>query len=253
MVKYDGKTADTLSLFSYLNSQYMIKSLLFRKQVKVEQLDNSAILTWGPSLMIGGEFSDAICELLKTKLQNAKHPCYIYAPAGEWDAYIQETFRGNLTEMQINLYEYNGQCLETHPAGTQNIIPITNEWFQQNADNSQLIKNEIYSYLSVEDFLQNGYGLALVIDGNICGYCLSEYSIDNECAITIWIDEKYRGIGYAKVMTKLFLQYSSGKDWKVYWGCDFDNVPSNKTVKSAGFVLHSTQKYYKWQNQEEPT
>lgn len=58
--------------------------------------------------------------------------------------------------------------------------------------NTQLITNELYSYINVEDFFQNGFGLALVIDNTVYGYCLSEYSIDNECGINIWVDEKYR-------------------------------------------------------------
>jgi RimJ/RimL family protein N-acetyltransferase len=75
---------------------------------------------------------------------------------------------------------------------------------------------------------------------------LSEYSIDNECGINIWVDEKYRGLGYAKMMTKLFLKYCKNNNWKAFWGCVSDNIPSNKTALSCGFTLQSTQNYFQW-------
>ena len=239
-------TSSTLSLFSHLSSQYMVKSLLHRNHGKLETANNSAMITWGPSLMIGGEFSDEICVLLKKRLQEAKMPCSIYVPEGEWTSYIEKSFSNNITEKHIHLYQHKGPHGDAGLAASPYIVPITDTWLQQNPSNAQLIKDEIYSYLTVEDFLQNGYGLALVIDGKLCGYCLSEYSIDNECAITIWVDEKHRGLGYAKMMTRLFLQYSQGKGWTVYWGCDEDNMPSNRVALSTGFRLHSRQRYYEW-------
>jgi len=245
-MQYNKDASDILALFSYQISQYMIKSLLFRKQAKIDIAENSAMITWGPSLIIGGEFSDAIGEVLKAKLRNQKNPCYIYSPEGEWKSYVKNMFVGYLEEKQINLYQYNGLIESEYKNENPYIVQTTKEWFQGNSSN--LIKTEIYSYLSVEDFLENGFGLALIIDGKVCGYCLSEYSIDNECAISIWVDEKYRGLGYAKMMTKLFLQHSRHKNWNVFWGCGSDNTASNKLAQATGFALTSCLKYFEWKN-----
>jgi len=244
MVCYKQDFLDILPLFSYQNSQYMIKSLLFRKQAKVDKTENSAMITWGPSHIIGGEFSDEICNILQNQLQNRKSPCGIYCPEGEWKSYITHTFFGNLEERQINLYQHDGLTDANCQTENPHIIQTTKEWFQ--CDLSSIVKNEIYSYTSVDDFIQNGFGLALVIDGQVCGYCLSEYSIDNECAITIWVDEEHRGRGYAKMMTRLFLQYNRHKNWNIFWACESDNIPSNNLAQSAGFVLSSSLKYYEW-------
>ena len=107
MVQYEKHDGDILSLFSYHKSQYFIKSLLFRKQCKIDMVDGSAIITWGPSLIIGGEFSDVAGEMLKAELENSKSPRYIYAPEGKWERYIENTFFGNLTKKQINSYRHN--------------------------------------------------------------------------------------------------------------------------------------------------
>ncbi|MCL2254253.1 MAG: GNAT family N-acetyltransferase [Lachnospiraceae bacterium] len=245
MIQYIKNTTDLLPLFSYQISQYMIKSLLFRKQGKVDKTENSAMITWGPSLLLGGVFSDEIGMILKEQLQNQKNTRFIYAPDGEWKSYVENITFGKLENKQIHLYKHNNlvesNCL------TENlfIFEITKDWLQ--SDQSNLIKNEIYSYLSVDDFLQNGYGLTLVIDGKVCGYCLSEYSIDNECAINIWVDEHYRRLGYAKMMTQIFLHHGKSKGRQIYWGCTSDNIPSNKLAQATGFTLSSRLKYYEWQ------
>ncbi|MCL1842644.1 MAG: GNAT family N-acetyltransferase [Defluviitaleaceae bacterium] len=244
MIQYKKDVTDVLPFFSYQISQYMIKSLLYRKNAKIERTENSALITWGPSLIIGGEFSGEMCKMLRTKLQNQVSPCWIYSPDGEWKLYIESTFSSNLKEKQVNLYQHNGLIDASYQTENSHIIQTTREWFQ--SDLSTLIKNEIYSYVSVDDFLQNGFGLILVINDKVCGYCLSEYSIDNECAISIWIDEKHREQGYAKMMTRLFLHHNKDKNWNVFWGCESDNMPSNKLAQTTGFEIVSSLKYYEW-------
>lgn len=245
MLQYDNITKDILYLYAHHSSQYMIKSLLFRKQAKVIFDGNGSMILWGPSVIIGGEFSQSISIDLKTLLQDSESPCYIYSPDGEWKSYIENTFSGNIKEKEIKLYQANKISELDCQINTQYITPITKKWLESNLSNSQLIREQLYSYTTEEDFFQNGFGLALVIDDEVCGYCLSEYSIDNECAINIWVDEKYRGLGYAKTMTNLFLRHSKKSNWKVFWACELDNIPSNKVVLSSGFVLHSTQQYFK--------
>ena len=244
MMKYLRCSNDILPLFSYLGSQYMVKSLLFRNKGQINVVKNCAMITWGPSIMIGGDFSKTMCEILNAKLQNSDGCRYIYCPAGEWESFVANSFAKSLTRKQIMLYHHIEQCKNSGQA--EHIFQISESWLNRNLPNSQLIKNEIYSYKTIEDFLQNGFGLALVVDNTVCGYCLSEYGIDNECAINIWVVEKFRNLGYAKTMTRLFLQYSKEKNWNVFWACDADNLPSNKVAQSSGFVIHSKQNYFEW-------
>ena len=222
----------------------MVKSLLFRKKGQVDVVENCAMITWGPSLLIGGEFTEMMFETLKIKLQNSSRNHFIYCPSGEWESFIQDTFPKNISKKQINLYHHNEQCKMN--GQTEHIYQITDSWLKLGLPNAQLVKDEMYSYNTTEDFLKNGFGLVLIINDLVCGYCLSEYSIDSECAINIWVDEKFRKLGYAKAMTTLFLQYSKGKNWNVFWACDSDNLPSNKVAQLSGFSMHSKQNYFEW-------
>jgi RimJ/RimL family protein N-acetyltransferase len=209
--------------------------------------EKSAIITWGPSIIIGGEFSCAMGEILKGKLQSSRSTRYISSPEGEWGRYIESTFPGGLTKKQNNSYLHPGVTEENCPPEHEKFIQITADWLNSGLPAASIIKNEIYSYSSAEDFLQNGFGLALMIDDTLCGYCLSEYSADNECAITIWVDEKHRGLGYATKKKKTFLHHN--KNRKVYWVCNSDNIASNKVAKKAGFVLQSKLKYHEFQGE----
>jgi RimJ/RimL family protein N-acetyltransferase len=248
VIQYDNVTKDILSLYTYFNYQNLLKSLLFRKQAHLTVSENSSMLIWGPSIIIGGEFSQTISKNLQTLLQKSETPRYINLPEGEWNSYINHLYPNKLRDKQINLYQTHKLSEMNFQTNAQYITPITKTLLERNLPNTQLITNELYSYINVEDFFQNGFGLALVIDNTVYGYCLSEYSIDNECGINIWIDEKYRGLGYAKTMTNLFLKYCQKSKWKAYWACASNNEPSNKVALSSGLILHSTQHYYEWEN-----
>lgn len=247
MIQYENIAGDILSLYSYFNSQLLIKSILYRKQAELVVAENSAMIIWGPSLMIGGEFSQVISGNLYTLLENSETPRYIYSPEGEWKSYIKNTFADNVKSKQLNLYQFNTLSEIDTQINSEYIVPITAELLECGLHNLELVNNELYSYLAVQDFFQNGFGVALIIDDTVYGYCLSEYSIDNECGIHIWVDTKYRGLGYAKTMTNLFLRHSQNNNWKVLWVCVSDNVPSNKVALSSGFTLHSKQNYFEWE------
>ena len=247
MIQYDNVTKDILSLYTYFINQNLLKSLLFRKQAHLTVVENSAMILWGPCVIIGGEFSQTISDNLQTLLQIAETPLFIYLPEGKWKSYINHLYPNSLKNKQINLYQSDKISEMNFQSNTQYITPITKTLLGRNFPNTQHITNEMYSYLGVEDFFQNGFGLALIIDETVYGYCLSEYSIDNECGINIWVDEKYRGLGYAKTMANLFLIYCHKSNWKAFWGCNSDNAPSNKVAHSSGLILHSTQHYYEWE------
>lgn len=248
MIQYDDVTKDILSLYTYFNYQNLIKSLLFRKQAHLTVAENSSMIIWGPSIMIGGEFSQAISINLEIILQKAETFRYINLPEGEWNSYINHLYPSKLRDKQINLYQTYKISEMKFQMNDQYITPITKTLLERDMTNTQLITDELYSYINIEDFFQNGFGLALVIDNTVYGYCLSEYSIDNECGINIWVDEKYRGLGYAKAMTNLFLIHCHKCKWKAFWACTSDNAPSNKVALSSGLILHSTHHYYEWEN-----
>ena len=96
----------------------------------------------------------------------------------------------------------------------------------------------------MKDVFKTGVGVALVINDEVVGFCLSEYSLKDSLGANIWIDDKFQGLGYAKKLTNAFLLRCQRKDKNVYWVCDNDNIRSNKVAKSTGFVFETSDHYF---------
>lgn len=242
----DILTTDISSLYSYYIYQNLIQSLLLRKQGNVNFLveNSSAMLLWGLSVFIGGEFSKANGEKVISVLDDFDTPRYLYFPDDKWRSFIKNTLSGKLKDRYLNLYQFDHTKITGHNEDRQCIVQITRDFMENNLPNTESVINELYSYTDMEDFFQNGFGLALIIDGIVSGYCLSEYSINNSHGINIWIDEQYRGLGYAGKMVNIFLSHCQERNQNAYWVCNADNIRSNKVAVSSGFVLKSTMHYF---------
>lgn len=234
------------SLFSYYIYRNIPQSLLLRKKGNAMFFaDNSgAMVQWGPSIFLDGEFTEANCEQYLSLLNTPGSPKYLYYPNDAWRGLIQDTYGDRLKDIYLRVYQSDAGNLPECGEIPECIVPVTREFIEKNLPGTELVTDELYSYTDMEDFYETGYGLALVMDGKVCGFCLSEYSVDNSCGINIWVDEPYRQQGYARKMTDAFLAYCKETNQTAYWVCDHDNIPSNKLAVSAGFVLKSTMHYF---------
>lgn len=237
---------DVSSLYSYYIYRNLTQSLLLRKKgnVKFFAENSGAMLLWGPSAFIGGDFSKANGEKVISVLGDFETPRYLYYPNDTWCSFIKNAFLDKLKDRYLNVYQFDYIKINEFNEKIERIVPVTRDFIENNLPNTELITDELYSYTDIEDFFQNGFGLALIIDGRVFGYCLSEYSINNSHGINIWIDERYRGLGYAKKMINAFLLHCQEKNQSAYWVCNADNITSNKLAVSSGFVLKSTMHYF---------
>ena len=237
---------DLSSLFSYYIYRNIPRSLLLRNKGTAIYFaeDSGAMIKWGPSFFLDAEFNKANCEQYLSVLEQAGAPRYLYYPNDAWLSFIKDTFGDKLKDIYLRVYASDpAKEMETVEI-PDCILPVTREFIEKNLPGAELITDELYSYTDMEDFYRNGFGLALVQEGKVCGFCLSEYSVDNSHGINIWVDEAYRRQGYARKMTDAFLAYCKEKNQTAYWVCDHDNIPSNKLAVSAGLILKSTMHYF---------
>ena len=89
---------------------------------------------------------------------------------------------------------------------------------------------------SVEDFLAKSFGVCVIHENEIAGWCLSEYNADSRCEIGIETISEFRQRGIATALTLAFLEhaFSHGLS-EVGWHCFKRNVPSAQTARKAGF------------------
>jgi RimJ/RimL family protein N-acetyltransferase len=89
---------------------------------------------------------------------------------------------------------------------------------------------------SVEDFLQNSFGLCLVHDHEIIGWCLSEYNHADGCEIGIAVSQPYQRRGFATLMASAFIEYARTQSITcIGWHCYASNLPSVATALKVGF------------------
>ena len=242
----DLYTADTARQYGYYIYQNLIHSLLLRKQERVRPLPEkgASLLFWGISIIIGGEFSPANGEALLSALDALDSPLFLYYPDEPWRAFLQSRLKERLKNSRLHVYRFSHEDIVPSQEDCPCIVPVTRDFMEKDRPNTHLITDELYSYTDREDYYESGLGVALVMDGAVAGYCLSEYSLDNSLGVNIWIDESCRGRGYAKKMVYAFLQHCHTKGQDAYWVCDADNLLSNKVARSCGFTLQSQLDYF---------
>jgi len=91
---------------------------------------------------------------------------------------------------------------------------------------------------SVEDFLQRSFGVCLLYDKALVGFCLSEYNYAGRCEVGVWTAETHRQRGLGKLMSLALVEQALQRGYhEIGWHCWADNLPSAALARSAGFVL----------------
>jgi RimJ/RimL family protein N-acetyltransferase len=91
---------------------------------------------------------------------------------------------------------------------------------------------------SVDDFLARSFGLCLIYENRVAGWCLSEYNTGDRCEIGIATLEPYQRKGIATCMTKAFLAEAAQRGYHhAGWDCWEKNIASSATARKAGLTL----------------
>lgn len=90
-------------------------------------------------------------------------------------------------------------------------------------------------YGSEENFLENGYGLALIQDSELISEAFACYIGGNYVEAGYVTSEKYRGEGYAAIVTAFLIKESLSRNLQPATSCNADNRGSAKTSQKLGF------------------
>ena len=89
---------------------------------------------------------------------------------------------------------------------------------------------------SVEDFLQRSFGLCLLHEKRIIGWCLSEYNTGPRCEVGIAIDDAHQRRGLATLLGSAFIEQAQAQGiQRVGWHCWKSNQPSAATALRIGY------------------
>jgi RimJ/RimL family protein N-acetyltransferase len=103
--------------------------------------------------------------------------------------------------------------------------------------NADVLRREIVSECpSQEFFLQHRFGYCLVGQGEIAGWCLSEYNDDDRCELGIETVDAFRRQGVATITASATIEHALTHGvTEIGWHCYASNVPSSATARKVGF------------------
>ncbi len=89
---------------------------------------------------------------------------------------------------------------------------------------------------SVEDFLDKSFGICLVYENEIVGWCLSEYNFSTGCEIGIAVSQPYQRRGFATLLASAFIEEAASRGiTDIGWHSYASNLPSVATALKVGF------------------
>ena len=160
----------------------------------------------------------------------------------EWEAALEGLFDGcKIHHGERQYYEirdFQPAASVALPEG-YSIQMITHEFLSSGLKGLDALREEMCSErLSVDDFLEHSFGLCPVYDGEIAGWCMSEYNVDRRCEIGIATLEKHQQKGIATLATRHFLTEAYHRGYtRVGWDCWKGNSASGATARRAGLRL----------------
>ncbi len=241
-------TTGLIELFAYTPTQYMVKAMMAETAPHTCYVDReedplACLILEGHSLFVGGDALSPTADhameylahtLLSASVRKELEAVKIVFPNEAWKRKLTQALSGDT----VNEYP---RCIFSHSA-TANAACENPPHIQiitarlAALDNFSMIREEVESTMgSVEKFLTEGFGSALVLENRVCGFCTAEYASPGLCAVGIAVEEAHRQKGYAAQMANAFLRQSAESGLTVYWDCWKNNIPSYKTAERAGF------------------
>ncbi|MDR7857887.1 GNAT family N-acetyltransferase [Tissierella sp.] len=238
---------ETRKFFNYTDLQYMIDTLLENPRLGRIFVDddinpNTCIISLKHLLFFGGNLTKECLDFLSNKIltddiRDRKSIFFMLYPNEDWMNSIMGLFPNRCYQYERSLYSIKPTHIDRQ-SSYDNIEEITPELITSTTNNLDMITDEIIgtgTYNDMEDFFNRGIGYTLVINNKVSGFCTSEYPSKDAIAIGIEVSEEYQKQGYAKAMTKLFLNKAAQNGLTVYWECWKNNIASANTALSCQF------------------
>ena len=101
-----------------------------------------------------------------------------------------------------------------------------------------LMEEVVSERASLDDFLQRSFGICVIHEGTLVGWCLSEYNTNGRCEVGVATAEEHqrRGLGTAASLALVEEAFRRGFH-EVGWHCWKRNTPSAALAQKSGFQL----------------
>jgi RimJ/RimL family protein N-acetyltransferase len=251
-----GKYPTVAPLFELMNDHLVLCAILkgdspARIYVDDPSCPQSALVTTRRRFYLAGAeshtaFNAGVCQLFDEQIfpqaREAEEPALVlyYAPQ-VWENTIGASLRTRFP-IQARRQYYIFDALKNDwrallaPDISLHFVDETLLTFT-NLRNLDELKQEVCSErTSVDDFMRNSFGVCLLRDEEVLGWCLSEYNCGDRCEVGIETVEAYRKRRLATVMASALIEHAISRGIShIGWHCFADNVASAATAMRVGF------------------
>jgi RimJ/RimL family protein N-acetyltransferase len=250
----------TKPLFAPLTHHLVVESILAgltpgRMFVDDVIAPRTAVAWFQRRLFLAGEWTQtAVNHALHHLITTVYYP-ELAAIGPRWTAFTLVYTPGWQDVMDVVLagkHPLAGQrlCYHLHPAG-QDWQPSLPPGFALRPVDAALLADAAIQNLdyvtdemvserpSVPDFLAKSFGACIVHQGQIVGWCMSEYNVGSRCELGIETDDAYQRRGLARATATAVIREAVARGLtEIGWICEADNLPSIATAEHLGFELH---------------
>jgi RimJ/RimL family protein N-acetyltransferase len=254
------------SLFGAMQHHMAVDAVLdgaFDAPVYVDDLQKPGLaVTWTTHrvYLVGESKGDMLNRALCQLFAEVYCPQAIAAGRGEFGFY----YAPDHWETQIDVLWKDKnpmrgrQLFFTFKAPRQDWHPLLPEGFVLREVDAQLIADEtlegheelleelVSERQSVADFLNKSFGLCLIHDHKLVGWCLSEYNSANQCEVGIAVAGPYQRRGLGTLLASAFAEQALARHvTRIGWHCWANNYSSSALARKAGFEqVHDYPVYF---------
>lgn len=197
---------------------------------------------------------------LNTHKKREKHEWMQAYPSGTWNLVLEDLFKEKLLRSQDNkenkkdiielntrvnfkfdLVDYMKAKQDTKINEKYQIVRTDRTIFEKM--NGSVVPK--YFWDSAEDFCARGVGFSLLCDNEVVATAFSSFVHEKQLEIGIETVEKYRGKGFAKLVTFAIIDYCIENKLEPIWSCRLENTGSYKLAQQVGFKPTITIPYYR--------
>jgi RimJ/RimL family protein N-acetyltransferase len=149
------------------------------------------------------------------------------------------TYEGARRYYRLETAERSPSALGGVPEGFR-IVPVDALLIEdaQLGNREALLEELVSERESAADFLERSFGIVLIHERAVAGWCLSEYNLDGRCEVGIGVQEPFRRRGLATLLGQTFIRQAVPADIReIGWHCWAGNVGSSATAERLGFAL----------------
>lgn len=221
---------------------------------------------YGMSLLFGNsnneefnkKFRDYALNISKSRTKQE----WMQASPDSWTPVLRTLFNGNMVlssdsgdEKRNEKIELNSrvnfifnltryESLKQRDKTTLEIVRTTREIFT-NMQGSVVPAN---FWNNADDFLNNGIGFSVFVDGKLASTAYTSFIIGQQLELGIETVEAFRGKGLAWFACAALIDYCIAHNYEPVWACRLENIGSYKLAQSLGFDEQLRLPYYKLAN-----